>query len=738
MAEKQVKVKVATDVELSKVESLEKRLAAIKSQKIQLMIDAKTEQLEKANERINHLKKTIASVEAVPPHLRVNVDDAGVEALKSELASLEHKTAKLELDIEKSELEKAKAEVEELDNETIDIDMDVNDASLQMAMTNISMGVQVAKQGISELASNMGDVLESAGRLEQTEAFLSMNMGADVAKQKLEEIRSVTDSLPGDDVTLQNLLSQATLKDASMTTSAFKQMGSAAADYMAAMQNFGKTSTETQQDLMNYILAGNTAEIERSPILQSHIDKLKEGTTVQERAKLLQEALTEEGWAGIASQDIYNNKQQQFNDMLERGKTNLGDMFLKGTEGAADYLIQLDNATNGLVGMGIAAADMVAGPFVDVFTGLGQIATGVRALKELELGATISKWVSGFTDLAKATLAAGYAALKSAAMWVIEKAQVVASTIAKGAATLASYALAAAEFLVASPILLLIIIIGALIGALIYLYNTNEDVRNAINGLGQTFLDIGNMIMSALQGVWDYITSMGGLIPEQVSLTGNSIVDSILGVIGFLLTLPLQLGMIFTNMLAKTMGFGDNFVQRMFQTALNSVTAFIGQIKNMYNKLVNELNNMLNAVKQWASQLWQRFKQAALDALNAFLGALGIHSPGIMQVSLIREITDTGKRIPNESRNLLYNIGVLGSDIVDEFGNPTLDLAYNTNGKFLNNTVASSGNSNSSPLGGVTINIEIGSVDNEERVNEIVDAIIHRLTFENATAGRTV
>lgn len=161
--------------------------------------------------------------------------------------------------------------IKEIENDPINVQLENQTA--MMALDQMSQGFDRLKQGASELKGQMSEVLEASGRMENTETFLSMNIGADQAKKKMEEIRNVTDQLPGDDVTLQNLLSQATIKDANMTAEAMTQLGSAAADYMAGMQNFGKSATETQQDLMNYILAGNTAEIERSPILQAHVDK---------------------------------------------------------------------------------------------------------------------------------------------------------------------------------------------------------------------------------------------------------------------------------------------------------------------------------------------------------------------------------------------------------------------------------------------------------------------------------
>lgn len=466
MAEKQVKVKVATDVEDSEVDALENQINKIKKQKIQLQLDAKTEQIEQANARIEVLKRTIAGLEAVPPHLGIDIDDSEVQALKTELRNLERKTANLELDVEMGELQQAKSEIESLDG--TDIDVGVNNIAAMEAIDQIGSGFDRLKQGASEVGAAMGDVLNSAGRMEQTEAFLSMNLGADEAKKKLQEIRSVTDQLPGDDVTLQNLLSQAALKDASMTTEAFNQMGSAAADYMAAMQNFGKTSTETQQDLMNYILAGNTAEIERSPILQAHVDKLKEGTTVQERAKLLQEALTAEGWSGIASQDIYNNKLQQFNDMVERGKMNLGGMFLQGSEGAMDFIMQLDQASGGLVGMGIALASF-ASPVTDTIMGLGQMATGFNALKDT------------YTALIPTQIAEGTAGWFSIG-WIV-----------------------------------VAIALGIALGlALIYLYNNSEQFRNAVQWLGDKLKWLAGVIVTNVTNAVNQFKNIIQAIPQSI------------------------------------------------------------------------------------------------------------------------------------------------------------------------------------------------------------------------------
>lgn len=463
-AQKKVEVKIQPNVEDGEVDALENKIAKLKQQQIDLRIKTNQNEISNIGEKIARLKNEINSLSST--ELEVKTNATKINELVSEIEKLEEKKIGLEVAVEKDKLESVKGEIDDLDG--TDIDVGVNNIAAMEAIDQIGSGFDRLKQGASEVGAAMGDVLNSAGRMEQTEAFLSMNLGADEAKKKLQEIRSVTDQLPGDDVTLQNLLSQAALKDASMTTEAFNQMGSAAADYMAAMQNFGKTSTETQQDLMNYILAGNTAEIERSPILQAHVDKLKEGTTVQERAKLLQEALTAEGWSGIASQDIYNNKLQQFNDMVERGKMNLGGMFLQGSEGAMDFIMQLDQASGGLVGMGIALASF-ASPVTDTIMGLGQMAMGFNALKDT------------YTALIPTQIAEGTAGWFSIG-WIV-----------------------------------VAIALGIALGlALIYLYNNSEQFRNAVNWLGEKLKWLAGIIVSNITNAVNQFSNIIQGIPKAI------------------------------------------------------------------------------------------------------------------------------------------------------------------------------------------------------------------------------
>ena len=318
--------------------------------------------------------------------------------------------------------------------------------------------------------------------------------------------------------------------------------------------------------------------------------------------------------------------------------------------------------------------------------------------------------------------------------------------------TIATKASAAAQWLLniamdANPIMLVVLAIIALVAILGYLYFNNEQVRAAIDGLGQTFMWVGqimytsiinavNWIIGALQNLWNYVITLGGLLPENVSITGNSIIDTILRVLAFIVTLPMQIGMVFLNIIARTLGFGNNFVQNMIRAGSRAVSNFIGRIAQLPSEVMQEFNEIINNALNFAGQIGQILWQAGINAITGFLNALDRHSPGIMQREFVAEISEMGSRVPDESRTLLSNIGRLGEDVVEEFGNPMLGLNYEdtANASIVNNN-NNNNEGNRQSIRDLILNI--GSVDDEERINQILEALRRYLAFDNETAGRT-
>lgn len=302
----------------------------------------------------------------------------------------------------------------------------------------------------------------------------------------------------------------------------------------------------------------------------------------------------------------------------------------------------------------------------------------------------------------------------------------------------------------ANPIMLVVIAIVALIAILAYLYFNNEQVRESINNLGQSLLGLGQWIYTGLVGALEtvknaligfiqYIIGFGVNLLVNIGLTITNIINRIIGFLVWWYTLPSKIAITFINIIARALGFGHNFVQRITSAGSRAVNNFLSYIRQLPGKLAGELNNMLSLVGRWAATLPQKFWEAGVNAVKNFLDALGIHSPGTMQRMLLWEVSEMGNQVPAKASKLLTNINRLGKDIVDEFGNPRLD--YDINDKLGN--ISLTGVYDNNAYGGfgnqtINLNLEIGSVDNEKRVQEIVDVIRKELSWDNKTAGRTV
>ena len=682
MPEKKVNVRVVTDVEDEEVDALEKKVAILKSKKIQAKLEADTAELSKVDSRISEIQSELSRLKASP-----DVDDSEIKKVETELSTLNSKKIDLELSIETAKLKQAEAEVNNLDDSTIDVN--VNNISAMGAIDQIGQGFDRLKQGASEVAEQMGTVLESAGKQETNKVFLEHAVGAERAATAFNDINSAVQKLPGDDTVMQGLLSQAVAKDASLTADELNNMGVAAADYFSAMQNYGKSASEAQQDMTNYILAGNTAELERSPVLQGHIDKLKEGTTIQERSKLLQEALNEEHWGGMSQQDTYNNKLETFNGMLERGKYNLGGMFQEGAKWGMDLVMNLDQASGGLVGMGIALGGF-ASPLTDALMGIGQMATGLKSIKDLG----IIQWLK---DLELAT-----------------KAQAFASKIAAAAQWLWNFAV------IENPIVIVVIAIIALAAAIIWAYQNVDWFREMVDNAWASLVQIAQVIYSYVMGAIQWLSDLFTNFTSQLGLNTNDWIQAVLGFILFIPTLPLQVGIALVNAIAKVLGFKGNFVQSMISAGANAINGFVSYITQLPGIVMGEFNRVLGLVNDFINSIPQRVWDMGVAIINALKAALGIGSPGHMFYMVEGEFN----RIDNLTKRTRFDTASIGQSMVDNF-NVDLDA----NGSTTQNR--SSGNNQ-------TINLYIDNVNDEKHIDVIIDRLRRELAWNNQTAGRTV
>lgn len=654
---KKVTLDVAVKTQEQQIDALEKKLDEtqkkaneLKRQKIEMKVNADTQALNDVTQKLNQAESKLNQMKSNKLFFATDTDaPQKLQQAQAEVNKLKQQQIDLQVQVESYKLDELQSKKDAIEADEINVQL--NNQSAMQGLEQIADGFSRIKSAASEVGQQFGNLLASAGKQETNFKFLENAVGnAELARQKMSEINQIVAQLPGDDTALQGLLSSAAAKDSSLTADNLRSMANSATDYFSAMSYYGKSATEAQQDMTNYLLAGNTAELERSPILQGHIDKLKEATTVQERSKALAEALNEEHWGGMGAMDTYNNKLETFNGMIERGRYTLGGMFQEGAKGAMDFLLKLDESTNGLVGMAIAAGSF-ASPVTDALIGLGQIAQGINAIKETKiaewasnardklssigssiknidfsgkfngivnglknigsaagnaaskLGSTLVNGLRAVGNVAKTAavemgkftmklIRSGVEAVIAAGRWLIAKgvllAQRTATMLAAGAQAFLNLVMSM------NPIMLVVIAITALIAILGYLYFTNEDVRNAINGLGQALWGLGETIYNSLMGAFEWLTGAWQNTVDWFSNGAQTISDTVTGAFTWLAESA-------TGSLEWLSGAWQNTVNWFTSGAQwisDSVTGAFTWLLDIWNQVVNAFNTYAPLVAQ--------------------------------------------------------------------------------------------------------------------------------------------
>lgn len=172
---------------------------------------------------------------------------------------------------------------------------------------------------------------------------------------------------------------------------------------------------------------------------------------------------------------------------------------------------------------------------------------------------------------------------------------------------------------------------------------------------------------------------------------------------------------------ARIHSFASDLVGTLGSAAWNAVSSFASGISGIASAIAGELDRAWSTVVSWGQQLIQRFWQIAVDAVNALKRGLGIGSPGFMYYMVegeINRIDDLAK-----GTDMPSSFSTLGNNMVNSFNPEFNNGAGGTGAGVVNNEF------------NFVIN---GDIDSEERMREFADYIIELMNFDNDTAGRTV
>lgn len=264
-----------------------------------------------------------------------------------------------------------------------------------------------------------------------------------------------------------------------------------------------------------------------------------------------------------------------------------------------------------------------------------------------------------------------------------------------------------------NPIGVVVMLVAALVGALVYAYATNEDFRNKVNEAWNTikekvgdvveklkkfftedipnaikqmvqfFQDLPGKITEALQNVITNVTTWASNMAQQAVEAGSQFVQN---VVNFFQQLPGNI----TNFLSNAISNVSSWVGEMASNAANAGSQFVNNvvnfIQNLPSRVASFLSNVISTVVGWASNMASNARNAGSQFVNNvvnFISQLPGRIAGFLSSVIGRlagwagEMASAGARGASAMFNAVVNglaslpgsVASIGSDIVSGIWN---------------------------------------------------------------------
>ena len=719
MAEKEVKIKVTTETDVKDIEDLESKLEELKSEKLELQIAADTAELDSVNSQIEETQEKLAELKADP-----TVDDSEIQSLEEELAELEARRIDLEISVNSSELDQAVSSMDQLDDKSQQVGSSID--GVGSALTGLA-----AAAGLEQMVTTADNINNSWNRLELT--FANTGVSIDQLKQKQSELQASTGQTGGTIRNFFNMMGIAGVTNVDLLSSSFEALSGKA-------YQTGQSVEEMESKFQRMVMSGNASsrmlvsmgisaeDLARvMGVSASEVSEAFKNMTPEERIQALTKAMGD----GKQANEMYKNS---FQGLKTQAEASLAGLVGAVGQAILPSIIPLLNLAKDAISTLTNAFKSLPEPVQRIIGGLGAVAlAAVTLIGVLGTVGTIIKTVKSGIEALNGIMKIWQAVTKA-----VELAQ------------------AALNFVMAlNPIVLVVAAIVALIAILVYLYYTNEDVRNAVNGLWDAMVNAWNTItstvMAAVQGVITYLQNLY----MNIVATGQNIWNNILSVLSFIASVPGRVGTYLSNIISRVASFASNVISRFRTAATNAVNSFITGIASLPGRVYNELQKTLSRVMEWGSQIVSRLGSIAQQAWQAFIRGLGVGSPGYIQILTLKELSDTGKRIPMVAQGIVANLSKMANSAVDAWGTPSFQYGFenitkkdgvnigniegndNRNIIDLLNQLLDALNKKSDGEPTLTFNL-YGDMDNEDRMQKFLEAVRRELNWNNATAGRTI
>lgn len=366
-----------------------------------------------------------------------------------------------------------------------------------------------------------------------------------------------------------------------------------------------------------------------------------------------------------AMEGVKEVKYDNLGSMLESLKRQFGDVALEagnelmpviesligGIQNLVTWFKNLDPNTKAMIG-NIAKVAAVVGPALilfnkmvgtvknvsDAFSTFGS-AIGKLTSKDSLLRKGLSSSIGTLKDFAKyvktGAVEVGKLALKavqSAANFVVQKAAMVATTVATKAASAAQWLLNAA--MNANPITLIIIAIVALIAIIAVLWTKCEWFRDGvmavINAIWSVIQTVATFIGNIFQTVFNVVSGVFNAIWSVVQTVFNFIWTIVQNYVNFWITVWSTIFNVVSTVLTTIW----NTIQSVFNFIWGIISGVINSIISAFRNVANIVKSVFTSVKNAISSLFKGVVNIIKAPINGLIGLINGVIKGLNKIKL--------------------------------------------------------------------------------------------------------
>lgn len=555
------------------------------------------------------------------------------------------------------------------------------------------------KIGVDDQASEKIDELSSKFKKGLTTAVTAANTAIIALGTASIKSYSEFEQLSGGAAKIFDEMSQTKiLQDAN---NAYKELGLSANQYLAVINDVGATFAATMGDEAGYEAAktGLKAISDYASGTGKNVDELSSKFTLITRSTSSYQSIADQfsgilpatsaGFleqaqaAGILS-DSYtqltevpiDEYQAAVSKMLEQGVADLGL--------ANNTVLESETTISGSLAAMKAAADNFLVALVDDNADVGE-SFGVLASS---VGSFVDNIVPKIWDFIGSLgpvgpLLAGITAALGAFQAAVAISKVVGTAAAafeayrkaNEGATIAQWLLNAA--MNANPIVLVVTLVAGLVAAIITLWNTNEDFRNAIISAWETIKEVADSVFTAVANFFtetipNAFQSMVEWIREGISsfisigsdiLTGiyNGIVGSIQNLYEAAKTIILTLAenIIGAENLEKLSSLGSDLINSLSEGIENVVAELVSVGEDVVESIKSGISSAWGGLVSWFNNLWNSLFGNRTVNVSVNASANGSHAGGLAYVPFDGYVAELhkGERVLTASEAREYNSG---------------------------------------------------------------------------------